>query len=127
MKDIVNQYKKWKEGQEADYVYDEIHDFVGGLSRGELMGVLKSWRRIMAKTYNISGENYDSLLTVNKSGIVTGATDPLEGFTGHRINTVIKRAEGKASIYNEVDTLEILKSKNPTIESLIKKFDLEEY
>lgn len=82
----------------------------------------------MARTYNISGEWYDSLVTVNKQGFVTGATQPLQSAQGKYWNNIKKRAEESgASIYNEVDTLEVLKTKNKNLQKLIDKFDLEEY
>lgn len=41
MKQILDKYLKWKEGRDEDYIYDEIHDFISELDRGEIMGVFE--------------------------------------------------------------------------------------
>jgi hypothetical protein len=81
----------------------------------------------MAKTYNISSEWYDSLLTINKQGYVTGATSPLQSAKGKHITEIEKRSNGKAKIYNECDTLDLFIKKNCKVKDLIDKLNLEEY
>lgn len=42
MRAIVNQYKQWKqEHPDPDYQYDEMHDFIAQLSRGDLQDVFE--------------------------------------------------------------------------------------
>lgn len=41
MKKIIEKYLKWKEGRNEDYVYDEIHDFISELDRGQLVEVFE--------------------------------------------------------------------------------------
>lgn len=41
MKDIINQYKAFKEDHNEDYVRDEIFEFVGGLGRVDLHEVFE--------------------------------------------------------------------------------------
>jgi hypothetical protein len=41
-KDIVNRFRAWKnDNPDEDYQYDEIHDFVSDISRGELIAFLE--------------------------------------------------------------------------------------
>ncbi len=42
MKEVIEKYKKWKEGKDDGYTYDEIFNFVDGeLSRGELLSIFE--------------------------------------------------------------------------------------
>lgn len=41
MQKIIEKYLKWKEGKDEDYIYDEIHEFVSQLDRGELVDVFE--------------------------------------------------------------------------------------
>lgn len=41
MKEIVEQYREWKLEHDEDYCYDEIHNFLSGLSRGEMYEIMK--------------------------------------------------------------------------------------
>lgn len=39
--DVIEKYLKWKQGRDEDYVYDEIHDFISELDRGDLVEVFE--------------------------------------------------------------------------------------
>ena len=46
---IIQRYKSWKaEHPDEDYQYDEIHEFITGLSRGELCEVFESLLKLSA-------------------------------------------------------------------------------
>lgn len=45
--DVVKKYKEWKSAHpDEDYQYDEIHDFISDLTRGDLVYVFEALSRI---------------------------------------------------------------------------------
>ena len=49
-RDILNRYESWKkDNPDDDYQYDEIREFVAGLSRGELLNLFEDLLNITKK------------------------------------------------------------------------------
>lgn len=46
IQNIIKQYKEWKEGHDEGYIYDQIHDFVNDLSRGDLLQFMEAVEKI---------------------------------------------------------------------------------
>jgi hypothetical protein len=41
MKEIIEAFRKWKEGKDEDWQYDDIFEFANSLGRGELLRVFE--------------------------------------------------------------------------------------
>ena len=56
MRKIIEKYRKWKEGKEEDYLYDETYSFIGNLTRAECMEMME-----------YLDKSYDKQLLLSKS------------------------------------------------------------
>lgn len=46
---VLEKFTKWKEGKDDGYIYDEIHNFVFGLRRGDLLDCFNDLEQLIAE------------------------------------------------------------------------------
>jgi len=57
MNEIIKKWKEWKAGQDEEYVYDEIHNFLSGvLSRGEGVELMEYIEKTLKTSLSINKE-----------------------------------------------------------------------